>query len=85
MATVTLYGTDTCVWCGAARLLLKKKGVAYDDVLVNKDPARREEMEARSGRQSVPQIFAGDRLIGGYDELAALDAAGELDDILAAS
>ncbi len=85
MAPVTIYGTDTCVWCGAARLLPKKKGVDFDDVLVNKDPAKREEMEQRSGKRSVPQIFAGDRLIGGYDELAALDAAGELDELLAAS
>jgi glutaredoxin 3 len=84
MSDVTVYGTSTCNWCYAARLLLKKKGVDFDDKLVGNDAALRAEMEQRSGRRSVPQIFVGERHIGGYDDLQRLDKSGELDNILAA-
>jgi glutaredoxin 3 len=84
MSDVTVYGTSTCNWCCAARLLLKKKGVDFDDKLVGNDAALRAEMEQRSGRRSVPQIFVGERHIGGYDDLQRLDKSGELDNILAA-
>lgn len=84
MSEVTIYGTSTCNWCYAARLLLKKKGVEFADKLVGNDPALRAEMEQRSGRTSVPQIFIGDRHVGGYDDLQRLDNSGELDTILAA-
>lgn len=80
---VRIYGTNSCAWCGAARMLLKRKGLDYEDVMVGGDPAKRDEMEALSGRRSVPQIFIGDRPIGGYDELVALERSGELDRILA--
>jgi glutaredoxin 3 len=66
----------------AARMLLKKKGAEYEDILVNADPAHREEMLRLSGRRSVPQILIGDQAIGGYDELYALDKAGKLDQLL---
>ncbi|HNP35760.1 MAG TPA: glutaredoxin 3 [Woeseiaceae bacterium] len=81
-AAVVIYGTNTCGYCGAARMLLTRKGVAYEDILVNNEPELRREMVHKSGRTAVPQIFVGDRHIGGYDELAALDASGELDRIL---
>ncbi len=80
---IRIYGTNSCAWCGAARMLLKRKGLDYEDVMVVGDPAKRDEMEALSGRRSVPQIFIDDRPIGGYDELVALDRSGELDRILA--
>ena len=83
MTTVTLYGNNTCPYCGAARMLLVKKGVAVDDISVNQDPEKQVEMQARSGRSTVPQIFLGDRHIGGFDELCALDESGELDELLA--
>jgi glutaredoxin 3 len=66
----------------AARMLLKKKGVDYDEVLVSDDPALRQEMERRSNKTSVPQIFIGDQPIGGFDELYELEESGELDRML---
>lgn len=63
-------------------MLLKKRGLTYLDVLVSEDPDKREEMIARSGSQSVPQIFIGEQTIGGFDELYALDQNGELDRLL---
>ena len=63
-------------------MLLKKKGLDYDDLLVTSDPERHEEMIARSGNQSVPQIFIGELAIGGFDELYTLEQNGELDRLL---
>jgi glutaredoxin 3 len=65
-------------------MLLKKKGVEYDEVLVSRDAGKREEMERLSGRRTVPQIFIDGQPIGGFDELYALDSTGELDKLLAA-
>jgi glutaredoxin 3 len=79
---IVIYGSESCGYCGAARMLLKKKGADYEDLVVSKDPALREEMQQRSGRRSVPQIFIDDRAIGGFEELYALDKSGELDRIL---
>jgi glutaredoxin 3 len=79
---ITIYGSATCSYCVAARMLLKKRGLTYDDVLVSEDPDERKEMIARSGSQSVPQIFIGEQTIGGFDELHALDQNGELDRLL---
>ncbi len=79
---VVLYGTPYCPYCMAARRLLKLKGVAYSEHNVERDPDRRAEMEQRSGRRTVPQIFIGARHIGGFDELNALEQSGELDGVL---
>lgn len=79
---IVIYGSESCGYCGAARMLLKKKGASYEDVLVSSNPALLEEMQKRSGRRSVPQIFVDDRAIGGFEELYALDKSGELDRIL---
>lgn len=79
---VVIYGTSTCGYCGAARMLLTKKRVRFKDLLLNNEPELRREMQDKSGRTSVPQIFIGDRHIGGYEDLAKLDADGELDSIL---
>ncbi|MBT8103047.1 MAG: glutaredoxin 3 [Gammaproteobacteria bacterium] len=81
--TVTLYGNATCPYCGAARMLLTKKAIKFDDVNVSTDPASLAEMRERSGNRTVPQIFIGDTPIGGFDELYALDNSGELDKMLA--
>ena len=81
---VTIYGNDTCAYCAAARMLLTKKGVKFDDVVVSRDAELFAEMESRSGgRRSVPQIFVGDEHVGGFDELCSLDKSGELDKLLA--
>lgn len=84
MPKIRIYGTNTCAWCGAARMFLKRKGLDYDDILVNTDPERSAEMESLSGRRSVPQIFVGERSVGGYEELVTLDESGELDRLIAA-
>lgn len=82
MPGVTVYGNETCAYCGAARMLLKRKGIEFENISVARDSARRAEMEARSGRTSVPQVFIGDTHVGGFDDLCALDASGELDRLL---
>jgi glutaredoxin 3 len=79
---VEVYGTEFCSYCAAARLLLKRKGVAYEDIVVSGNREAREEMERRSGRRTVPQIFIDGRPIGGFDELNALERSGELDRLL---
>lgn len=84
MKPVTLYGNATCPYCGAARMLLVKKGVPFEDIDVAGDADRLKEMKDRSGGTTVPQIFIGDSPIGGFDELYALDKSGELDKLLAA-
>jgi glutaredoxin 3 len=84
-APVTIYTTQLCGFCFRAKALLEKKGIDYHEIDVGMDPDRRAEMEKRAnGGYTVPQIFFGDRHIGGSDELAALEASGELDKILAA-
>ena len=80
---VTVYGDEHCAYCAAARLLFTRKGVRFEDVLVSNDADRLAEMQARSGLHSVPQIFVGDRHVGGFDELSSLDKSGELDKLLA--
>ncbi len=79
---ITMYASEYCSYCMAARMLLKKKGVDYDEVLVSDDRALRQEMERRSNKTSVPQIFIGDQPIGGFDELYELEESGELDRML---
>lgn len=79
---IEIYGTEYCGYCSAARMLLKKKGLDYEDILISKDAAARERMLERSGRQSVPQIFINDQPIGGFDELYALEQSGDLDQLL---
>lgn len=81
--TVVVYGNEACPYCGAARMLLKKKGVSYTDISITGDEGVRQEMIERSGRTSVPQIFIGETHVGGFDDLYALDKSGELDTLLA--
>ena len=78
-----MYATGWCPYCTRARRLLAGKGVAYREIDIDATPGAREDMRARSKRSSVPQIFVGDRHIGGYDDLQALDDAGGLDPLLA--
>ena len=80
MAEVELYTTPFCPYCVRARTLLDRKGVAFTDIDITEEPARRLEMVRRArGRTSVPQIFIDGEHIGGSDELVALDRTGELD------
>jgi glutaredoxin 3 len=80
---VKLYGNTTCAYCGAARMLLTKKAVDFEDIVTTDNPLMQKEMQDRSGARSVPQIFVGNTLVGGFDELCALDKSGELDKLLA--
>jgi glutaredoxin 3 len=79
---IEIYGTEFCSFCAAARMLLKRKGASYSDILVSRDPDARRQMEQRSGRRTVPQIFIDGRAVGGFDELQVLEKSGELDRIL---
>ncbi len=85
MAKVLMYSTGVCPFCLMAERLLKAKGVAaIEKIRIDLEPARRDEMMQRTGRRTVPQIYVGERHVGGYDDLAALDRAGGLDPLLAA-
>jgi glutaredoxin 3 len=80
-----MYSTGVCPFCVMAERLLKAKGVAQiEKVRVDLEPARRQEMMDRTGRRTVPQIYVGERHIGGYDDLSELDRAGGLDPLLSA-
>jgi glutaredoxin 3 len=80
---VVVYLSSWCPHCQRARTLLQAKQVEVQEIDVDSEPARREEMIRRSGRRTVPQIFIGERHIGGCDDLVALNAAGGLDPLLA--
>jgi glutaredoxin 3 len=84
MKPVTIYTTAWCPYCHRAKALLAKKGAAFEEIDVSMDAKRRGEMEEKSGRHTVPQIWIGDTHVGGSDDLAALDRAGQLDALLAA-
>ena len=83
MKTVEIYTTPTCPYCQAAKALLRKKGVAYEETDVSRDPDLRMAMTQRAGgRRSVPQIFIDGQSVGGSDDIHALDAQGKLDGLL---
>ncbi|QRZ13276.1 glutaredoxin 3 [Paracoccus methylovorus] len=82
MSKVEIYTTPTCPYCIAAKALLRRKGIAYEETDVSRDPQIRAAMTQRAGRRSVPQIFIDGRHIGGCDDLHALDGKGKLDGIL---
>ena len=84
MTQVTMYSTQVCPYCVMAEKFLQKKGVAnLEKILIDLDPAQRELMMTRTGRRTVPQIYIGETHVGGYDDLIALDRAGQLDPLLA--
>jgi len=83
VARVEVYTTSYCPYCTRAKSLLKSKGVAFEEIDVSGNPALREKMIAMSGgRRTVPEIFINGKIIGGYDELRALEAEGRLDPLL---
>ena len=83
MSRISMYCTAVCPYCVAAERLLNRKGVAdIEKIRIDLQPARRMEMMERTGRRTVPQIYIDDRHVGGFDDLAALDAAGGLDPLL---
>lgn len=84
MVKVTVYVTDYCGYCARAKALLDRRGIAYTEIDVTHEPEVRRWLRETTGRRTVPQIFFGDEPIGGSDELADLDASGELERRLAA-
>ena len=85
MPKVTIYTTQICPYCAMAKRLLSRKGVAFDEIDVGNKPALRAEMEEKSGRYTVPQIWIGKTHVGGCDDLVALDSRGGLTPLLGAS
>jgi len=83
MAKVEIYTTPTCPYCHAAKVLLREKGVDYNEISVIEPELRQKMTERAHGRRTVPQIFIGDVHVGGYDDMAALDRQGGLDALLA--
>ncbi|KFN46102.1 hypothetical protein N790_08880 [Arenimonas malthae CC-JY-1] len=77
-----MYTTAVCPYCVAAKNFLKSRGASWEEVRVDLDLERRQEMMARARRTSVPQIFIDDTHVGGYDDLVALDRAGGLAPLL---
>ncbi len=78
-----MYATAVCPYCVRAEQLLRSRGVTdIEKVRVDLEPARREEMMQKTGRRTVPQIYIGDRHVGGCDDLYALDRAGQLEPLL---
>lgn len=84
MPNVVIYTTAWCPYCLRAKALLDSKNVAYEEIPVDGNPTLRAEMANKAGRTSVPQIWIGERHIGGCDDLVALERAGRLDPLLQA-
>jgi glutaredoxin 3 len=84
MAHVVIYSSDWCPFCTRAKHLLDSKGVAFEEIKVDGKPQVRAQMADKAGRTSVPQIWVGERHVGGCDDLYALERAGKLDALLSA-
>ncbi len=82
MPNVIIYTTNICPYCVRAKMLLKKKGVAYEERNIERSRTLMREMLERSKRRTVPQIFIDDFHVGGYDDMTELDAFGKLDPLL---
>jgi len=82
MPKIIVYTKDYCPYCRQAKALLQSKGVEFEEINIGEDEALLEEIWSLSGRKTVPQIFVDGNPLGGYQELRALDASGELDGLL---
>lgn len=85
MTRVVVYTTEVCPYCRMAKELLTTKGVAFEEIRVDLDDKKREQMVRLSGRRTVPQIFINEQPVGGYDDLSKLSVTGELDKLLTSS
>lgn len=84
MVKVTMYCTEVCPYCVRAEQLLKKRGVTeIEKIRIDLLPEQRDIMMAKTGRRTVPQIYIGERHVGGFDDMAELDSQGELVPLLA--
>lgn len=82
MKTVTIYSADWCPYCTRAKKLLDAKGILYNEINVDHVKGSREMIIAKTGMKTIPQIFIGDYFVGGFSELSALDARGEIDKLI---
>ena len=82
-SNITIYTSNRCAYCNAAKRLLDSKDAEYVEINIDEDPSLREEMVSRTQRQTVPQIFIGDLHLGGFDDLSELNHEGKLDELLA--
>lgn len=82
MPEVVMYCTEVCPYCQRAERLLKSKGVKIKKIRVDQDRGKLKEMIKRTGRNTVPQIYIGDKHVGGFDDLSELDIMDELDELL---
>ena len=82
MNRIEIYSAANCPWCDRAKSLLRARGIEFEEIDITADTARVVEMTERSGKRTVPQIFIDDFHVGGYDDMAAMDARGELDPML---
>jgi glutaredoxin 3 len=85
MAAVTVYTTDPCSFCVRAKELLRKRGIEFEEINLAKDADGRAELAAKTGMLSFPQVVVGDRIIGGFREVAIADSKGELEELLEAA
>ena len=84
MPQITMYSKSWCPYCDRAKHLLREKGQTWTEIDIEEQPEKRAEMVQRSKRTTVPQIFIGDRHVGGCDDLYALESQGRLDELIAA-
>ena len=82
MKDVTIYSADWCPYCNRAKKLLENKNIPYKEINVDQEEGAREKIIAQTGMKTIPQIFIGDHFVGGFSELSAIDASGELDKLL---
>lgn len=82
MPNIIIYSKDICPYCVRAKMLLDNKGAQYEEIKVTTAELMEEVIEKSGGRRTVPQIFIGDRHVGGFDDLHELDVKGELDELL---
>ncbi len=85
MEKIIIYTASLCPYCTMAKKLFDKKGVTYSEINVDSEPGLRQKMILQTRRRTVPQIFIGDRHIGGFDELHALERKNELDPLLSSN
>jgi glutaredoxin 3 len=82
MSNVTVYSTDPCPYCSMAKALLDKRGIAYEEISLARDPAGRDELIAKTGMYTFPQIVIDGTVVGGFTELRAADQSGQLATLL---
>lgn len=84
MSSITVYTTNACPYCVRAKALLDARGLAYEEINLGRDPETRVELAQKTGMMTFPQILIGEQLVGGFDELAAADQSGRLNELVSA-